>query len=57
MPQYDPYTDRVLSIEEMIRYLQDAIRAKDWRKAEHYATLLSIECGEIAFREELEKAK
>jgi len=57
MPQYDPYTDRVLNIDDMLRHLQDAIRAKDWRKAEHYATLLSIECGEIAFREELEKAK
>jgi len=53
MPQYDVYTDKVLSLDDLIVHMQEAIRRKEWRKAEHYGTLITLELGEIATREEL----
>jgi len=53
MPQYDVLTGQVLDMEAIRVKLNDAIRDKKWRVAEHYATLLTMELGEIATREEL----
>jgi len=53
MGQYDLYTDRVLELADLIKFMNDAIAKKEWRKAEHYATLVTLELGEIATREEL----
>jgi len=53
LPQYDIYTDSVLDLDALVTKMQEAIRKKEWRKAEHYATLITLELGEIATREEL----
>jgi len=53
MPQYDIYTDKVMSLDDLVTKMQEHTRRKEWRKAEHYATLITLELGEIATREEL----
>jgi len=53
MPQYDVYTDMVLGLDDLTVKMQEAVRRKEWRKAEHYATLITLELGEIATKEEL----
>jgi len=53
MPQYDVLTGKTLDLEALRMEMDKALRAKEWRKAEHYATLIVMELGEIATREEL----
>jgi len=55
MPQFDTLTGKVLSLDELLKQLQDVIGKKEWRKVEHYASLITLEAGEIATREELAK--
>jgi len=46
MPQFDPFKAKTLDAEEILKALTQALKKLEWRKVEHYATLMALEAAE-----------
>ena len=50
MPTYDVVSDRELNLDEIMKFLQDAIANKRWNRALYYTRLLAREIAMQARR-------